>query len=71
MDGECVAKRGNPATRQDTFSERFSHDLTARFEPGQSHIIAVRVYDWYGAGGIFQPVTLSTAPYDPRMEILK
>jgi len=56
---------------EDTLNERFSHDLTARLQPGASHCIAVRVCDWYGAGGIFRPVTLGTAPYDPRTEVLK
>ncbi len=71
VDGQLAAKRGDPTTRQDTFNETFSHDLTARLQPGASHCIAVRVYDWYGAGGIFRPVTLGTAPYDPRTEVLK
>lgn len=71
VDGRRVAKRGDPATRKDTFNEKFSHNLTAHLDPGHAHVLAVRVYDWYGAGGVFCPVTLSTAPYDPRTEVLK
>ncbi len=71
LDGRLVARRGDIATRKDTFSEKFSHDLTALVKPGQSHVIAVRVYDWYGAGGIFRPVTLSTAAFNAEVEILK
>ncbi len=71
LDGRLVARRGDIATRKDTFSEKFSHDLTALVQPGKSHVIAVRVYDWYGAGGIFRPVTLSTAAFNAEVEILK
>lgn len=71
VDGQLVARRGDPVRRIDTFNERFSHELTDRLQPGSSHVLAVRVFDWYGAGGIFRPVTLSTAPHLPVTEILK
>jgi hypothetical protein len=71
IDGQLVAKRGDLATRQDTFNEKFSHRLTGLVRPGQTCLIAVRVHDWYGAGGIFRPVTLSTAPFLPAGDILK
>ena len=71
LDGQLVARRGDIATRQDTFNEKFSHDLTARVRPGGQHDIAVRVYDWYGGGGIFRPVTLGTAPFSPEAQLLK
>ncbi len=71
LDGERIARRGDLATRRDTFSEKFSHDLTARMRPGEPHVIAVRVYDWYGAGGIFRPVSLSTVAFAPEGEWLK
>jgi len=29
------------------------------------------VHDWYGAGGIFRPVTLGTTGFSPGMELLK
>ena len=57
--------------RKDTFNETFSHDLTALVQPGKRHVIAVRVYDWYGAGGIFRPVTLGTAAFSTEGSLLK
>jgi hypothetical protein len=71
LDGKFVAKRGDLATRKDTFNEKFSHDLTALVKPGQECVIAVRVYDWYGAGGIFRPVTLSTCGFSEEANLLK
>jgi len=70
VDGALVTRRGDPQRRVDTFNERFSHDLTDRMRPGSSHVVAVRVFDWYGAGGIFRPVTLSTAPALPVTDVL-
>ena len=70
VDGDLVTRRGDPQQRVDTFNERFSHDLTDRMQPGSSHVVAVRVFDWYGAGGIFRPVTLSTAPALPVTDVL-
>ena len=39
--------------------------------PGQPCPMAIRVYDWLGAGGIFRPVTLGTAAFVEGGEILK
>ena len=71
VNGSWFARRGDLATRVDTFGETFSHDLSAVARPGEELTLAVRVHDWYGAGGIFQPVTLGTTPADPRLEILE
>jgi len=71
VDGRLAAQRGDLATRKDTFNETFSHDLSAVLRPGRESVIAVRVHDWYGAGGIFRPVTLGTTPHDPGTELLQ
>lgn len=71
LDGRLFAKRGDLATRVDTFNERFSHDLSNVAEPGRSLTISVRVHDWYGAGGIFRPVTLGTTPSASELEVFE
>ena len=71
LDGNLITRRGDLATRKDTFSEKFSHGLTKLVQTGKTHVIAVRVHDWYGAGGIFRPVTLSTAAFSDEGELLK
>ena len=48
-----------------------SHNITRLVKPGQRALIAVRVDDWQGAGGIFRPVTLGTVELSPGVTILK
>ena len=71
VNGKLAGKGGDLATRQSAFSEKKSHDISVWTEAGKDCLIAVRVYDWFGAGGIFQPVALSTTPYTAEGEILK
>ncbi len=71
INGKQVGKGGDLATRQSSFFEKKSHNITQWAKPGEDCVIGVRVYDWYGAGGVFQPVTLGTTPYVAEGEILK
>lgn len=71
VNGKLAGKGGDLATRKDALSEKKSHDISALVKPGQRALIAVRVYDWYGAGGIFRPVTLGTLPFDDTLDWLK
>lgn len=71
LNGELVAKRGDLATRTDTFAEEYSHDISDWARPGEPLTIAVRVHDWHGAGGIHRPVTLGTADRFSGVAVLK
>jgi beta-galactosidase/beta-glucuronidase len=71
VGGRLVARRGDIAKRIDAFNERFSHRITEFVTPGKPCVIAIRVHDWYGSGGIFRPVTLSTAGFSPAGEIVR
>jgi hypothetical protein len=71
INGKLAGKGGDLATRQNAFDEKKSHNISALVEPGADCLIAVRVYDWYGAGGIFRPVTLGTSGFGPSKTILK
>lgn len=71
LNGELAGKGGDPEKKIDTFSERRSWKITSWAKPGQDLVIAVRVYDWYGAGGVFRPVTLGTRPFSSTPDILK
>jgi beta-galactosidase/beta-glucuronidase len=71
VNGKLAGKDGDLATRQDAFNERKSHEITPYVFAGSKALIAVRVHDWYGAGGIFRPVTLGTIPFSPGQELLK
>ena len=71
VNGEPAGKGGDLATHQDALSEKKSHNITRLVKPGQRALIAVRVDDWQGAGGIFRPVTLGTVDLSPGVTILK
>ena len=71
MNGRLAGKGGDLATRTDAFNERKSHNVTRFVSPGQRALIAVRVHDWYGAGGIFRPVTLGTIGLRPGLDLLR
>ncbi len=71
INGELAGKSGDLATHKDAFSEKKSYNITPLVKAGDKTTIAVRVYDWGGAGGIFRPVTLGTAGFSPGVTILK
>jgi beta-galactosidase/beta-glucuronidase len=71
VNGMLAGKGGDLATRQDALNEKKSHNISHLVMPGQKALIAVRVYDWYGYGGIFRPVTLGTLPLNPALDLLK
>jgi hypothetical protein len=71
VNGKLAGKGGDLAGRQSAFFERKSHDITRLVEPGARCLLAVRVHDWYGAGGIFRPVTVGTTELITEGEILK
>jgi hypothetical protein len=71
VDGNYVGQSGDIENRQTAFDERKSYEIARFVKPGRSVQIAIEVYDWYGAGGIFRPVTLTTEPLSDMPRILK
>ena len=71
VNGHKVGSGGDIESRTTAFEDRTSHSATEFATPGEKVTIAVRVYDWYGAGGLFRPVTLSTARLGSDVQILK
>ncbi len=70
VNGRFLGKGGDLATHKDALSEKKSYDLEGAVQAGKN-TIAVRVHDWYGAGGIYRPVTLGTLPLDPGLDLLR
>jgi beta-galactosidase/beta-glucuronidase len=62
VEGQVVGSGGDIATKRTAFEDRTSHEITAVVRGKSTIQLAVAVYDWYGAGGIFRPVSLSTTP---------
>ncbi len=70
FDDQKVGGGGDIENKKTAFDEKQSIRLTEHVTPG-SHRLEVRVFDWYGAGGIHRPVTLSTRPLGPAAEFLR
>jgi hypothetical protein len=71
VNGSFAGKYGDKATRQDALNIKKSHDISRFVTPGQKALVAVRVQDWQGAGGIYRPVTLGTLPFSTEMDWLR
>jgi hypothetical protein len=71
VNGKLLGKGGDLEKRLDALEEHKSYRLTGLVKPGQDCLIAVRVNDFQGAGGIYRPVTLGTVPYVNKGEVLR
>ncbi len=71
VNGQYIGQSGDIAKRQTAFDERKSYLISEQVTPGKPVQIAIEVFDWYGAGGIFRPVTLTTEPDSDVKRILK
>jgi hypothetical protein len=69
VNGQLVDSVGNIAKKETAFEVRRSIDLS-RFAESDRLQVAIGVYDWFGAGGIFRPITLSTHPLMDSPQIL-
>jgi beta-galactosidase/beta-glucuronidase len=71
VNGMKVGSGGDPISKRTAFEERASHDISKAVRAGERCCIAVRVLDWYGAGGIHRPVRLSTSKLGSGGEMLR
>jgi hypothetical protein len=60
INGHLAGKGGDKDKQQTAFDQQITHRLTDLVRPGQDVVIAVRVDNWQGAGGIHRPVRIST-----------
>ncbi len=71
VNGDKIGSVGDIAKKETAFETRLSLDVSKWVAAGKPLQITVAVYDWFGAGGIFRPVTLSTDPLSANPPILK
>jgi hypothetical protein len=72
VNGHRAGSGGDIESKTTAFEDRTSHLATDFVQPGQTATIAVRVYDWQGAGGLFRPVSIGTAAFGSgQTEVLK
>ena len=71
VDGVLAGSGGDLKSRTTAFDETTSHDVTKLIEAGTRVQIAIRVFDWYGAGGIHRPVSVGNTKLEPDSGLLK
>lgn len=70
-NGEFVGKGGDMENRITAFDAQASHNISEFVKRGQTLTIAVKVYDWQGAGGIFRPVSITNQPFSDQPKLFK
>lgn len=71
VNGEWAGTGGDLERRITAYEEARSHDAT-RLVGSEGRIeIAVRVYDWYGAGGLHRPIFVSSHPRGEHPDFLR
>lgn len=71
VNGTKIGSGGDIATKRTAFEDRASFKLPDSVKPGDKCTIAIRVFDWYGAGGIHRPVTLGTTELPAGADMLR
>ncbi|HMP18241.1 MAG TPA: hypothetical protein PKD72_14550, partial [Gemmatales bacterium] len=63
FNGKKMASGGDMPRKLTAFDERKAHTVPHEvINPDGKNVIAIRVFDWYGAGGIHRPITISNVP---------
>lgn len=71
-NGEKIGSAGDIETKRTAFEDHVDFAIPARVSRAEGRIaLAIRVYDWYGAGGLFRPIVLATTPRTKALEILR
>ncbi|HEY6564323.1 MAG TPA: hypothetical protein VIY86_07480, partial [Pirellulaceae bacterium] len=71
VQGTLVATGGDLEKKITAFDEKKSVEITKQVKGHSQVTLAVQVHDWYGAGGIFRPISLSTEPLHEHNWVLK
>jgi hypothetical protein len=71
-NGEKVGSAGDIETKRTAFEDHVDFEIPESVRQSRDKLVlAIRVYDWYGAGGLFRPIALSTSPRGKHLEILR
>lgn len=71
VNGQKVGSMGDLAGRKTAFEDKAAFDISKHVKAGAKATLAVRVFDWQGAGGCHRPQRLATVPRTAGAEILK
>jgi hypothetical protein len=71
VQDKLIGTDGIIETKETAFENRKSWDISEYASAGKTINIAIAVYDWFGAGGIFRPVSITNSPLSKKPPILK
>lgn len=71
VNGKKIGSAGDIEQRKTAFEIRSSFAFPSEAGTDSKLVIAIRVHDWQGAGGMFRPIVLSTTDRDGSLEILR
>jgi len=71
VDGILAGGYGKIDRSESSFLKRTWVDLSDHVTCGVENLLAVRVHDWVGAGGLSGKVWLTTGPVEERLELLR
>lgn len=71
LNGELLGVFGDEASKTTIWLEQQVAELQQKLRPGKRNTIVLRVVDHAGAGGLWQPVRLTTGPTDNAGKLLR
>jgi hypothetical protein len=71
VNGHLIGTGGNIEKRETAFELRASYEIPLVALQGEQLEIAIRVFDWQGAGGVFRPIYVSTSGLPPEKTLLE
>ncbi|HAK97219.1 MAG TPA: hypothetical protein DCM87_20075 [Planctomycetes bacterium] len=71
VNGKKAGGYGKLDRTESSYLNRTSVDITACLAPGEENLLALRVYDWGGGGGIGGAAALTTGPVEEGLDLLR
>jgi len=71
VNGEKAGGYGSLDRSESSYQQRTWVDLSEKLHFGRDNVLAVRVYDWVGAGGLNGKVWMTTGPVEKKWDLLR
>ncbi len=70
VNGKKAGGHGKMDKSETSYLKRTWVDVSRFVNPGRDNLICVKVYDWYGAGGLNGRVWMTTGPAEEKLDFL-
>ncbi len=70
VNGRPAGGRGKADRSETSFEKKTWLDVTQYLEPGRENLLALRILDWGGGGGIAGDVCLTTGPIEEGLDLI-